>query len=79
MERMFELVVPDFLATGIGIGSLSVLLLPPGETTVFARWSDFRKLSATELMDGLWPGDGPSQAEPAKKSKKWWKRRKSDG
>ena len=37
-----------------------------------------RKLSAAELMDGLWPGDELSRAEPAKKSKKWWKRRKSD-
>lgn len=37
-----------------------------------------RKLSATDLMDGLWPDDEPSQAEPSKKSKKWWKKRKSD-
>ncbi len=47
MDRMLELVVPDFLATGIGFGSLSVLLLPPGETTVFARWSEFRERPAT--------------------------------
>ena len=37
-----------------------------------------RKLSAAELMDGLWSGDKSSQAETAKKNKKWWKRRKSE-
>lgn len=36
-----------------------------------------RKLSVAELMDGLWPSDESAKAE-AKKSKKWWRRRKSD-
>ena len=36
-----------------------------------------RKLSLAELMDGLWPSDESVKAD-AKKSKKWWTRRKPD-
>jgi GWxTD domain-containing protein len=40
MKRSLELVVPDFLATGIGFGSPVAFLMPPGHPPAFARWNE---------------------------------------
>jgi GWxTD domain-containing protein len=49
MQRSVELEVPDFLARGIGFGSPTVLMLPPGAGAGFARPSDMREAMESGL------------------------------
>jgi GWxTD domain-containing protein len=66
-QRITRVIVPDFLASGIGFGTPEVLYLPSARGHRIVRWSDFERRSEVRRTDGEMIGLNVLDAQPAVK------------
>jgi GWxTD domain-containing protein len=64
-QRITRVIVPDFLASGIGFGTPEVLYLPSARGHRIVRWDDFERRADVRRTDGEMIGLNVLDAQPA--------------